>query len=229
MKNIARIVGAASWAFFGCARAATIDISTGVAAWQVARDLPSPTYASASVLSTANSMWAVAPAGSLWVSSGPAEGTSCTVGQTPGNGCATILLNSSGDVWNYRLTISAASLGNEAGNVNFVFGADNRVDVYIGNGTTPQTWNSSNPLGCTGTPTPTSAGNSQAQYNTCTGTFSYGASALNNDGSLTILAKVHNDPISGCPSCGDPTGFVLEGDILTFDRIFKNGFDLSTD
>jgi len=227
MKTIAVAIGAGSCVFFGAAQAATIDINTGVANWQVARDLPSPTYASATALSSVqtNGTWAVAPAGSAWVSSSSTEGTSCVVGQTPGNGCATALVDTGGDVWNYRLTISAASLGNVAGSANFIFGADSRVDVYIGNGTTPQTWNSSNPLGCSASPAPTSAGNTQATYNSCTGTFSYGPSALNGDGSLTILAQVHNDPIMGCPACGNPTGFVLEGDLVTFDRIFKNGFD----
>jgi hypothetical protein len=227
MKKIAMIVGVGSCLFFGYAQAATINISTGIAGWGVARDQPSPTYVAATALSQvqANSLWAGAPAGSAWVSSSVTQGTSCVVGQTPGNGCATALVNINGDLWDYRLTISAAELGSTSGFVYFVFGADNRVDVYVGLGTTPQTWNSSSPLGCAASPAPTSAGSSQAIYNTCASEVLFNASNLNADGSLTILAQVHNDPIPSCSTCGDPTGFVLRGDVAISDEIFKNGFN----
>jgi hypothetical protein len=64
-------------------------------------------------------------------------------------------------------------------------------------------------------PSPTSAGNSQATYNNCVGTVSFGAANLNGDGSLTLSASVFNDPIPGCPTCGDPTCFIAEGSLLT--------------
>ena len=227
MKKIAMIVGMGSSVVFGYAQA-DIGISTGVAAWQVARDTLTPVYTSATVLTAAqtNSLWADAPGGSEWISSSSTQGTSCVVGQTPGNGCASALVNVNGDVWNYSLTINAAQLGSTSGYVTFVFGSDNRVDIHIGNGATVQTWNSSGPLGCSGPTGPTSAGSSQATYNTCVGKVLFNASNLNGDGSLTLLAQVHNDPIQGCSACGDPTGFVLRGAVVTGDDIFKNGFDL---
>jgi hypothetical protein len=120
------------------------------------------------------------------------------------------------------LNISAASLGAVSGNLNFIFGADSRVVLSVGNGGPSEAWNTGtanngnayNPLGCSGTP-PTSAGNTQAQYNNCVGTVAFGAANLNGDGSLTLTALVANDPIIGCPVCGDPTGFVLEGVLST--------------
>jgi len=204
---------------------ATIDISTGSAAWQVY--LPSAGSVVAVTSVSPNGTWAPAPSGSSWVSYGANESISCGVGQTPGNGCAHTLINPSGDTWAYQLTISAATLGDVAGTLNFIFGSDNRVNLFIGNTPSALVWNGGsntngtgfNPLGCSGTP-PTSAGNTQAEYNNCTGTVSFGAGQLNGDGSLTLIAYNYNDPIVGvggvpCPACGDPTGFVLEGTALT--------------
>jgi len=209
---------------------ATINISTGTnnAAWQVF--VPGSGFVAATSLTVAqqNGTWAPAPisispiSGSNWVSYGAVQGTSCVVGQTPGNGCANALINPNGDIWTYTLTISAASLGATSGNLNFIFGSDNRVSVFVGNNSVSQVWggngpngNGFNPLGCSGTPNPTSAGNTQAQYNNCTGTVAFGAGNLNGDGSLTITAYNYNDPIVGCPGCGNPTGFVLEGTLST--------------
>lgn len=197
------------------ARGGAIDISTGVALWQL-------TGGTATTLTVGqqNGTWAPAPAGSAWISSSSSEGTSCVVGQTPGNGCATALTNPAGDLYVFTLTVSAASLGTTSGSLNYIFGADSDVSLAIGLGGSPQLWNSGspgaafNPLGCSGTP-PTSAGNTQGTYNTCTGTVNFNAANLNGDGSLTLSASVTNAPIVGCPACGDPMGFVLEGDILT--------------
>ena len=88
-----------------------VDISTGVASWQVSGPGVSGTVA-ATTLTTAqtNGSWAPAPAGSNWISWGSVQGTSCVVGQTPGNGCANALFNSSGDIWTYSLTINSAQL-----------------------------------------------------------------------------------------------------------------------
>ena len=202
--------------------ASTIDISTGVAGWQVF--VPGSGLVAATSLTAAqqNGTWASAPAGSAWVSWSAVQGASCVVGQTPGNGCANTLINPAGDIWTYTLTITAASLGSTSGNLNFIFGADNRVNLFVGNSASGLVWNGGsntngtgfNPLGCSGTP-PTSAGNTQATYNNCTGTVGFNPADLNGDGSLTLTAFTFNDPIPGCAACGNPTGFILEGDILT--------------
>ena len=206
---------------------ATINISTGTgnAAWQVF--IPGSGNVAAVSLTAAQSnpaSWAPAPAGSSWVSYGATQGTSCPTAATgPANGCASPLTNPNGDTWTYTLTISAANLGATTGSLNFIFGSDNRVNLFVGNNATAQIWNGGsntngtgyNPLGCSGTPSPTSAGNTQATYNNCVGTVSFGAANLNGDGSLTLTAYNFNDPIPGCPACGDPTGFVLEGTALT--------------
>ena len=206
---------------------AVINLSTGTnnAAWQVF--VPGTGFVTATSLTVAqqNGSWAPAPisispiSGSNWVSYGSNQGTSCAVGQTPGNGCANAVINPNGDVWAYQLTISAATLGATSGNLNFIFGADNRVNLFVGNNSLAQVWGGSaptgtgfNPLGCSGTPV-TSAGNTQAQYNTCTGVVTFSAGNLNGDGSLTLTAYAFNDPST--PGAGNPTGFVLEGTALT--------------
>jgi len=199
---------------------ATIDISTGSAAWGVF--VPGGSLISATSVA-GNGAWAPAPAGSSWVSFGADQSTSCVIGQTPGTGCASTLINPAGDIWTYQLIISAASLGATSGTLNFIFGSDNRVNLFVGSAAGALVWdggNSSNgtgfnPLGCSANP-PTSAGNTQATYNLCTSTVAFGAGQLNGDGSLTLTAYNFNDPsIPACPACGNPTGFVLEGDILT--------------
>ncbi|MGD0298217.1 MAG: PEP-CTERM sorting domain-containing protein [Bryobacteraceae bacterium] len=192
-----------------------VDISTGVASWQVFGPGVSGSVA-ATMLSTpqTNASWAPAPTGSSWISWGSVQGTSCVVGQTPGNGCANTLFNPAGDTWDYSLTISSADLGGKtSGSLNFIFGADNAVNLFVGNEPN-ETWSSFNPLGCSGNP-PTSAGGSQATYNNCVGTVNFNASDLTGSGSLVLEALVTNAAINGCPACGDPTGFVLEGDITT--------------
>ncbi|HEV8039871.1 MAG TPA: PEP-CTERM sorting domain-containing protein [Bryobacteraceae bacterium] len=192
-----------------------VDISTGVASWQVSGPGVSGSVA-ATTLSTGetNGSWAPAPAGSNWISWGSVQGTSCVVGQTPGNGCANALFNSSGDTWAYSLTINSAVLaGATAGSLNFIFGADDAVNLFVGN-EPAEVWGSPNPLGCSGTP-PTSAGGSQATYNNCVGTVNFNASDLTGAGGLILTGYVTNAAINGCPACGDPTGFVLEGDITT--------------
>jgi hypothetical protein len=212
---------------------ATINISTGTnnASWQVFNGA----FVAATSLTVAqqNGTWAPAPisispiSGANWISYGSVEGTSCVVGQTPGNGCAHALINPSGDLWTYQLNISASALGATSGTANFIFGADNRVNVFLGNNSTAQAWNTGtptngnafNPLGCSGTPNPTSAGSTQASYNNCVGTVAFGPANLNGDGSLSIVAFVTNDPIVGCPACGDPTGFVLEGTLSTIPAV----------
>jgi hypothetical protein len=50
-----------------------------------------------------------------------------------------------GDTWSYALTISAASLGATSGSLNFIFGADKRVNLFVGNNSVAQTWNSGTP------------------------------------------------------------------------------------
>lgn len=206
--------------------AATIDIGTGAGHgnWQVF--IPGTGTVAASSLSgvQVNGSWAPAPVGSNWVSWGANEGTSCVFGQTPGNGCAHALLNAAGDVWSFSLTISAASLAAAtSGTLNFVLGSDNRVSMFVGLNSTPQVWDGGsqtngqgfNPLGCSGQSGPTSAGGTQATYNNCLGTVSFNASNLNPNGSLTLSAYSFNDPIPGCPACGDPTAFILEGTLVT--------------
>jgi hypothetical protein len=192
-----------------------VDISTGVASWQVSGPGVSGIVA-ATTLSTAqtNGSWAPAPAGSSWISWSPVQGTSCVVGQTPGNGCADTLFNPGGDIWTYSLAISSAELaGATAGSLNFIFGADDAVSLFVGN-EAAEVWGSSNPLGCSGTP-PSSAGGSQATYNNCVGTVHFNASDLSAAGALILTGYVNNAAINGCSQCGDPTGFVLEGDVIT--------------
>jgi hypothetical protein len=214
-------VGLATSAF-----GAVINISTGTnnANWQVSGPgIAVPITATSLTVAQQNGTWAPAPisispiSGANWVSFGSAQGTSCVVGQAPGNGCANALNNPSGDLWVYTLTISSGALGGAtSGTLNFIFGADNRVNLFVGN-EPGENWNGGsntngtgyNPLGCSGNP-PTSAGNTQANYNNCVGTVSFNASDLI-AGALTLTANVNNDPIPGCPTCGDPTGFVLEG------------------
>jgi hypothetical protein len=76
-------------------------------------------------------------------------------------------------------------------------------------------WGGFNPLGCSNSSGPTSAGNTQTSYALCDTSVTFGPANLNADGSLTLMAQSFNNPILGCPGCGDPTGFVLEGDIVT--------------
>jgi hypothetical protein len=190
-----------------------IDISTGSASWQVSGPGVSGSVAATTLNSgETNGSWAPAPTGSSWISWKSVEGTSCVIGQTPGNGCADTVFNSAGDTWAYSLTISSAQLaGATSGSLNFIFGADNSVNLFVGN-EPGETWSSPSPLGCSGTP-PTSAGGSQATYNNCTGTVNFNASDLTGAGGLTLTGYVTNAAIIGCSACGDPTGFVLEGDI----------------
>jgi hypothetical protein len=137
------------------------------------------------------------------------------VDQTPGDGCASTSFNSStGDIWLYTLTISAASLGATSGTANFVFGGDNSVELFLGS-EPGQSWSGYSPLGCSKAGGATSAGSTQGSYSGCVTTLSFDAADLNGDGSLTIDAYVTNAPFSGCPACGNPTGFVLDGDIFT--------------
>lgn len=193
----------------------TIDISTGVAGWQVSGPgVIGSVAATALGVGETNGSWAPAPTGSSWISWGSVQGTSCVVGQTPGNGCANTLFSPGGDTWEYSLAINSAELaGVTSGSLNFIFGADNSVNLFVGN-EPGKLWNSFNPLGCSGAP-PTSAGGSQATYNNCTGTVHFDASDLTGAGALDLTAFVTNAAINGCPACGDTTGFVLEGAITT--------------
>ena len=196
---------------------ASINIDTGVADWEV---FVPGTGDIAAVSVSPNGAWAPAPTGSSWVSFSSVASTSCVVGQTPGNGCANTLTNPSGDIWAYTLTVSAATLGATSGQLSFVFGADNRVSLFAGN-EPAQIWNGGsttngtgfNPLGCSGTPNPSSAGGTNPY--TCNTSITFNASDLNGDGSLTLTAYVYNDPIPDCPACGDPTGFVLDGTLTS--------------
>ncbi len=198
---------------------AVIDISTGTgnANWQV-------TGVAAVSLTTAqvNAAWAPAPAGASWVSWNAQQGTSCALGQNPGTGCANTLSNPSGDTWQYTLTIPASALaGSSSGTLNFIFGADSRVSLTIGQ-QSPEVWNGGSttngdgfsPLGCSGNP-PTSAGSTQQKYVNCVNSVPFSPSDLNADGSLTLTAIVNNDPIPDCPLCGDPTAFILSGTLVT--------------
>jgi hypothetical protein len=56
---------------------------------------------------------------------------------------------------------------------------------------------------------------SQATYDNCVRTVHSNASDLTGAGALMLTGFVTNAAINGCPACGDPTGFVLEGDITT--------------
>ena len=146
-----------------------------------------------------------APTGTSWISWSPVQGTSCVVGQTPGNGCADALFKSSGDIWTYSLKISSAQLADAtAGSLNFIFGADDSVNLFVGN-EPGEFWSSPNPLGCSGAP-PTSAGGSQATYDNCVRTVHFNASDLTGAGALMLTGFVTNAAINGCPACGDPTG-----------------------
>jgi hypothetical protein len=205
-----------------------IDISTGTgnAPWQVL--VPVLGFVPATSLATAqqNGTWAPPPTGSNWVSFGSDQGTSCVIGQTAGNGCASALLNPGGDTWEYALNISAAQLGATSGTLNFLFGADDSVNLFVGGGPGAtseigQLWNQGPglgafaDLGCSAVAGPTNGGNTQASYATCTTALTFDPSFLNTDGSLTIDAFVFNAPIIGCPACGDASGFVLSGEITT--------------
>jgi hypothetical protein len=187
---------------------ANIDISTGVAAWQVFNG----SFVNAVSVSP-NGTWAAAPTGSSWISFDSVGSTSCVVGQTPGNGCANTLINPAGDTWVYTLTVSAATLGATSGDLSFVFGADNRVNLFAGNEPS-QTWTGGgSTLGCSDSPSPSPAGSTNPY--TCNTSIPFNASDLNGDGSLTLTAYVFNDPIPNCPTCGDPTGFVLDGTLTS--------------
>lgn len=213
----------------------TVNISTGVADWEVSGPLMTigslgfavptnvPTFVPATALTTAqqNAAWAPAPTGSNWVSWGPLEGTSCVVGQTPGNGCAYITSGGTSDTWTYELTISAAELGGTSGQLSFVFGGDDNVSLFAGVGSTAQVWNGGSGfngaefLACSNSAGSTLAGATQGAYGSCTSSIDFGANNLNADGSLTLTADVVNKAVAGCPACGDPTGFVLNGNIVT--------------
>ncbi len=220
MKGILITLGLA---YVSSTYGATINISTGVANWQVSG--PNVIGASATTLSLAqqNAAWAVPPVGSNWISWGSVQGTSCLVGQTPGVACASTLTNPAGDTWSYNLTISALTLGGAtSGALNFIFGSDNRVTLTVGRNNVVSTWNNGtttngnafNTLGCSGGG---AAGNTQASYNNCVSLLTFNSSNLNVDGSLTIFAANQNDPIPSvnpgeiCTACGNPTGFILEG------------------
>ena len=211
---IKRLLGCAlAMALAATAFGAGVNISTGTASWQVF--IPGTGFVNAASVSP-NGTWALAPTGSSWVSFNSVESTSCIVGQTPGNGCANTLMNSTGDTWEYTLTVSAATLGATSGSLSFVFGADNGVNLFAGN-EPGQVWNGGSttngtgfgPLGCSDISSPTSAGGTNPY--TCNTSISFNAADLNNNGSLTLTAYVVNNPIPGCPACGDPTGFVLDG------------------
>ena len=199
---------------------ATINLSTGVASWQVFAQ-GNGGFISAIAVGP-NGAWAPAPTGSSWVSYGALQSTSCTGVQVPGNGCANANINPAGDTLTYTLTVSAASLGATSGILNYIFGSDSRVNLFVGNNTPYQNWggtaptgNGFNPLGCSGTPV-TNAGNTQATYNNCLGTVTFNAANLNGDGSLTLTAYSYNDPIAcAAAACGNPTGFILEGFAVT--------------
>lgn len=195
------------------------DISTYNGFWQVSGPGVTGSVASTSLdLAGTNGAWA--PTGpSLWRSWGAQQGTSCVIGQTPGDGCANPLFNPSGDIWTYTLTLSASDLeGATSGTLNFVFGGDTFVTLAIGNEPV-ETWNQGGTLGgfgdlgCSGNP-PASAGNSPASYQSCVNTVSFASDDLIG-GALTLTATVTNSPIPGCPACGDPTGFVLQGELIT--------------
>ena len=201
----------------GTAFGATINLNTGVAAWQVYSPLTGSVISA--VVVSPNGAWAPAPTGSSWVSISSVQSTSCIGNQTPGNGCANANFNAGGDVFSYTLTISAASLGATSGSLNFVFGSDSRVNVFIGNANSAQNWGGqvapgtgSSTLGCSGTPV-TSAGSAQATYNNCLSTIAFNAAALNNDGSLTLFAYSFNDPTT--TGAGNPSGFLFEGTAVT--------------
>ena len=199
------------------ASGASINIDTGTASWQV---FGPGTGNIAAVSVSPNGSWAPAPTGSSWVSFDSVASTSCVVGQTPGNGCANTLMNPTGDTWTYTLTVSASTLGATSGHLSFVFGADDQVNLFVGD-EPGQFWNGGsstngtgfNPLGCSGTPDPSSAGGTNPY--TCNTSIPFNASDLNGDGSLTLTAYVFNDPIPACPACGDPSGFVLDGLLTT--------------
>jgi len=192
-----------------------IDVSTGVAAWQVYTDTTGNISA---IAQTPNSVWAPAPLGSSWVSWGVDQSLSCVVFQTPGQGCASALVNPTGDVSVYQLVVTAAQLnGATSGSVNFVFGSDNRANLFVGNeynensGGFGPTATGYDPLSCSAPGGSTNAGNTQFSYANCTTAVPFSSGDLGSDGSLTIVAYVLNLPIANCPACGDPTGFVLGG------------------
>lgn len=221
MKGL--IIATLGLAYVSSSYGATINISTGVASWQVSGPGVSTVQATTLSLAQQNSAWAVPPVGSNWISWGSVQGTSCLVGQTPGTGCANTLTNAAGDTWLYTLTISSLTLvGATSGALNFIYGSDNRVSLTVGLNNGVNTWNNGtntngnafNTLGCSGDG---DVGKTQATYNNCVTLLTFNASNLNADGSLTISATNQNDPIPSvnagqlCPQCGNPTGFILAG------------------
>jgi hypothetical protein len=187
--------------------AATIDISTGAgnAAWQVnGVGTGGSTIAAVDVtghISVSNN-WVAAPAGTSWVSFGLYEATACTSSATgPANMCASANTTPS-DVYTYTLTISAAALGATSGQADFSFASDNRVNLFVGNTGSLQNNGGFGPNG-TGY---TSLANAVVNFS---------AADLNEDGSLTITAYDYNDAIPACPTCGNQSGFILDGTIAT--------------
>ncbi len=127
-----------------------INIATGTnnANWLVSGPgIAVPVTATSLTVAQQNGTWAPAPisispiSGANWVSFGSIQGTSCVVGQTPGNGCANTLVNAGSDNWTYALNVSAATLGVTSGDLNFIFGADDQVILAVGNGGPSQSWN----------------------------------------------------------------------------------------
>jgi hypothetical protein len=102
MRRIVAIGLAAAGITFG----GIINLSTGTnnANWQISGPGVSGTVAATSLtVAQQNGTWAPAPisispiSGANWLSWSNVQGTSCVVGQTPGNGCASTLFNTSGD------------------------------------------------------------------------------------------------------------------------------------
>lgn len=208
--------------------AASINITTGTAAWQQMLNGSGSGFNSVVSVSP-NPSWAPAPTGSSWVSFGTIQSISCTISQTPGTNCASPTVNTGGDVWTYQLNITAAQLGGAtSGSLNFLLGSDNRVSFTIGNGSVALVWNGGSntngtgftALGCSAPGGLTNAGSTNPY--SCTTSITFGPSQLNGDGSLTLRALNYNDPIPSvnnpnvaCTACGNPTGFLLAGTLTT--------------
>jgi len=188
---------------------ATITISTGTgnAAWQVQG--PGTGFATVAAVSVTPSAqtgvsappWVAAPTGTSWVSFDSFEATNCNSAATgPANGCSSANFTSQ-DVYTYTLTISAAALGATSGTVNFAFASDNRVNLFIGGSSI---FNNGG-FGPNGT----------GYLALANGTYNFTAADLNGTGGLTLTAYDYNDPVVGCPSCGNPSGFLVSGSITT--------------
>lgn len=186
---------------------AIIDISTGVASWSASGPNVAGTVAAANLGATPNGVWVPAPAGSLWVSSTPTDGSNVGTTGVPGT-------------FTFRLMFSTAGLG---GSLSYVMAADNQGSVAVfldgvsissfshpGNALTD---GASGASGCAflpaGSALCTPVGTSQGAVGPGSN-VTWGAGGA---GVITIVGTVVNSQ----PPAPSPVGFLLSGLAITND------------